>query len=48
MPARSRWTVTDLEQLPDDGIRYEILHGELLVTPLPSVGHQGSRCVSVS
>ena len=40
-PARSIWTVDDLERLPDDGNRYEILHGELLVTPLPSNGHQG-------
>ena len=40
-PARSIWTVEDLERLPDDGNRYEILHGELLVTPLPSNGHQG-------
>ena len=38
---RTIWTVADLEQLPDDGNRYEILHGELLVTPLPSNGHQG-------
>jgi len=37
----SLWTVGDLERLPDDGNRYEILHGELLVTPLPSNGHQG-------
>ena len=35
------WTVADLEQLPDDAKRYEILHGELLVTPLPSNRHQG-------
>jgi len=41
LPERSIWTVADLEQLPDDGNRYEILHGELLVTRLPSVGHQG-------
>lgn len=40
-PDRTMWTVADLEQLPDDGNRYEILHGELLVTPLPSTGHQG-------
>jgi Uma2 family endonuclease len=33
--------VADLERLPDDGNRYEILHGELLVTSLPSAGHQG-------
>ena len=35
------WTVADLERLPDNGTRYEILHGELLVTPFPSNGHQG-------
>lgn len=40
VPDRDLWTVADLEALPDDGNRYEILHGELLVTPLPSVGHQ--------
>ena len=40
-PDHSIWTVADLEALPDDGNRYEILHGELLVTPLPSNGHQG-------
>jgi Uma2 family endonuclease len=40
-PYRGVWTVADLERLPDDGNRYEILHGELLVTPLPSAGHQG-------
>ncbi len=40
VPPRSLWTVADLEQLPDDGNRYEILHGELLVTSLPSADHQ--------
>ncbi len=40
IPPRSLWTVADLEQLPADGNRYEILHGELLVTPMPSVSHQ--------
>ncbi len=39
-PDRPVWTVADLERLPDDGHRYEILHGELLVTPLPSTAHQ--------
>lgn len=39
-PLRSMWTVADLEQLPDDGHRYEVLHGELLMTPMPTVGHQ--------
>ena len=40
LPQRSVWTVADIEALPEDGNRYEILHGELLVTPLPSVPHQ--------
>lgn len=40
-PDRTVWTVADLERLPDDGNRYEILHGELLVSALPSNGHQG-------
>jgi len=29
-PDRTVWTVADLEALPDDGNRYEILYGELL------------------
>ena len=41
LPERSMWTVADVEALPDDGNRYEILHGELLVTPMPSSRHQG-------
>ena len=39
-PSRSIWTVDDLERLPDEGGRYEVLHGELLMTPLPAVPHQ--------
>ncbi|HKV51901.1 MAG TPA: Uma2 family endonuclease [Gemmatimonadaceae bacterium] len=35
-----RYTVDDLERLPEDGNRYEILDGVLLVTPAPSSGHQ--------
>jgi len=34
------YTVDDLNRLPDDGNRYEILDGVLLVTPAPSTGHQ--------
>jgi Uma2 family endonuclease len=37
---KRRWTVEDLEDLPDDGNRYEIIDGELLVTPAPSMNHQ--------
>ncbi len=36
------WTVADLADLPDDGQRYEVLDGELLVTPAPSFDHQGA------
>ncbi len=38
--SRLDWTVEELAQLSDDGNRYEILDGELLVTPAPSVSHQ--------
>jgi Uma2 family endonuclease len=34
------WTVADLEQLPDDGNRYEVIDGELFVTPAPNLDHQ--------
>lgn len=37
---RDRWTAEMLRALPDDGKRYEIVHGELLVTPSPSFTHQ--------
>ncbi len=35
-----RYSVRDLESFPDDGNRYELLDGLLLVTPAPSLGHQ--------
>ena len=35
-----RYTVADLDLLPDDGNRYEVLAGTLLVTPSPSSAHQ--------
>ena len=41
MPSAAKhWTVDDLAALPDDGNRYEIIDGELLVTPAPSWRHQ--------
>jgi Uma2 family endonuclease len=42
MPAlpATGWTVDMLETLPDDGKRYEIVDGELFVTPSPNVAHQ--------
>src|SRR5262245_46670476 len=37
---KRRWTFADLEDLPDDGNRYEIIDGELFVTPAPAYRHQ--------
>jgi len=34
------WTLADLDGLPDDGRRYEIIDGSLLVSPPPSNDHQ--------
>jgi Uma2 family endonuclease len=34
------YTVDDLASFPDDGNRYELLDGMLLVTPAPNTGHQ--------
>lgn len=34
------WTLERVHALPDDGNRYELLDGELLVTPAPSWQHQ--------
>ena len=34
------WTVDDLDELPDDGYRYELIDGALLVSPPPELPHQ--------
>ncbi len=34
------WSVADLVDLPDDGNRYEVIDGELHVTPAPTLDHQ--------
>lgn len=38
--ASTPFTVHDLEGMPDDGRRYELIDGELLVRPAPGLRHQ--------
>lgn len=41
MPVATRpWTLDELERLPDDGNKYEVVRGELFVTPPPSPDHE--------
>jgi len=40
MAAPVYYTVEMARALPDDGNRYEVVHGELLVTPAPRWSHQ--------
>ena len=35
-----RWTADMVRALPDDGNRYEVVDGQLFVTPAPSARHQ--------
>jgi Uma2 family endonuclease len=40
MSTELRFTSADLEVMPDDGKRYEIIHGELYVSKQPDYHHQ--------
>ena len=40
-----RWTAEMVRALPDDGKRYEVVDGELLVTPAPRLPHQDAVMV---
>ncbi|WP_231920198.1 Uma2 family endonuclease [Microlunatus soli] len=40
LPWSRALTVADMENLPDDGHRYELIDGVLIVTPAPIVRHQ--------
>jgi Uma2 family endonuclease len=39
-PEQGQWTYEDWLRLPDDGFRYEVLNGELHMTPPPTIAHQ--------
>ena len=39
-PQQGEWTYEDWLRLPDDGFRYEVLNGELYMTPPPTMQHQ--------
>lgn len=41
MVARAKeWTLDELHRLPEDGNKYELVFGELFVTPAPSEDHE--------
>lgn len=35
-----RYTISDLQSFPNDGNKYELIRGELIVSPAPSVVHE--------
>jgi Uma2 family endonuclease len=38
--AIKQWTLAELHSLPDDGNKYELIRGELFVTPAPTDEHE--------
>ena len=46
-PPRGGWTTDDLDALPEDGRRRELLDGVLIVSPSPTRLHQTIACASV-
>jgi Uma2 family endonuclease len=39
-PPQGKWTYDDYARLPDHGVRYEVIEGELVMTPAPRPKHQ--------
>ncbi|MFT4233458.1 MAG: Uma2 family endonuclease [Microbacterium sp.] len=42
LPRGRELTRADLDAMPDDGHRYELIDGVLIVTPAPRLGHQNA------
>lgn len=40
VPRSAEWTAADLDHMPDDGLRYEVLNGQLVVNAAPKPKHQ--------
>ncbi|WP_280233541.1 Uma2 family endonuclease [Nocardia cyriacigeorgica] len=40
VPRSDRWTAADLDEMPDNGLRYEVLNGQLVVNAAPKPRHQ--------
>ncbi|MEV0032962.1 Uma2 family endonuclease [Nocardia sp. NPDC050793] len=40
VPGSECWTSADLDRMPDDGLRYEVLNGQLVVNAFPTPRHQ--------
>ncbi len=49
MAATKQWTLEEVHSLPDDGNKYELVRGELFVTPPPAEEHEdiGARLAQV-
>jgi Uma2 family endonuclease len=39
-PRQGEWTYDDYSRLPDNGFRYEVIEGELFMSPAPTIQHQ--------
>ncbi|MGK8555243.1 Uma2 family endonuclease [Nocardia gipuzkoensis] len=40
VPRAECWTAPDLDHMPEDGLRYEVLNGQLVVNAVPTPRHQ--------
>jgi hypothetical protein len=38
-----RYTAEEVRRFPDDGLRYEVIRGELFVSPAPGTSHRRAR-----